>query len=188
MKFSKKFTVNLPKDIKVIYYKNDDFLIIMGPLGQKSLKLKFKLLLINSLIYVTKIKSDNFLVNQKKVLPSFRGTLFSSIKQIVLEVSILLCKKIRLVGIGYKIFLLNISSYQLLKLKLGFSHSIFYKVPSNFKIIILKSTFLYLTNNSFYFTNQIVAEIQSFKKPDVFKGKGVLKDNENIKLKEGKKI
>ena len=188
MKVSKKFTVNLPKDIKIVYYKNDNFLLIMGPLGQKSLKLKFKLLLTDSLIYITKIKSDNFLVTQKKILSSFRGTLFSSIKQIILEVSILLWKKVKLVGIGYKIFPVTINSYQLLQLKLGFSHSIFYKVPANFEITILKSTFLYVTSNSFYSTNQFVAEIQSFKKPDAYKGKGVLKDNENIKLKEGKKI
>ena len=45
MKFSKKFSVKIPKDIKIIYYTEQNFIVLIGPLGRKILKLKLKLFL-----------------------------------------------------------------------------------------------------------------------------------------------
>ena len=43
MRFSKKFSVKIPKDIKIIYYTEQNFIVLIGPLGRKILKLKLKL-------------------------------------------------------------------------------------------------------------------------------------------------
>jgi len=190
MKFSKKFSVKIPKDIKIIYYTEQNCIVLIGPLGRKTLKLKLKLFLTNknNYIYVTKIPSQNLLDNRKKTLRALCGTTVAYIKQIILEISVLLNKKIKLIGVGYKVFPLNLQEDQLLQFKLGFSHSIYYKIPKTVQIIPFKSTFIYIFGTSYSLVTQVAANIRSYKFPEPYKGKGILYENEKIILKEGKKV
>ena len=109
------------------------------------------------------------------------------IKQAILESSNLTNVKLKLIGIGYKIF--EISHIKnLYQFKLGFSHPIFYKVPKNVKVTIKKNTLIYLSSNDLKNVTQIASDIRSYKKPEPYKGKGILYYNEKVKLKQGKKI
>ena len=190
MKFSKKFSVKIPKDIKIIYYTQQNYIMLISPLGQRTLKLNLKLLITNqkNYIYVTKIPSKKLLDNRKKTLKSLCGTTVASLKQLILEISVVLSKKIKLVGVGYKVFPVNYHNEELLQFKLGFSHSIFYKIPKTLRIIPVKSTFIYIFGNSYYRVTQAAANIRSYKFPEPYKGKGILYENEKIILKEGKKV
>lgn len=190
MKFSKKFSVKIPKDIKIIYYTQRNMVILIGPLGQKVLKLKLKLFLTNenNYIYITKIPSEKMLDNRKKTLKALCGTTVALIKQVILEVSIILSKKIKLIGVGYKVFPVNFYKQNILQLKLGFSHSNYYKIPKILEIIPIKTTFLYIFGNSHYSVTQAAAKIRSYKSPEPYKGKGILYQNEKIIFKEGKKV
>ena len=91
MKLSKKFSVKIPKDIKIIYYTEQNFIVLIGPLGRKILKLKLKLFLTTkrNYIYVTKIQSENLTDNRKKTLRALCGTTVASLKQIILEISVI---------------------------------------------------------------------------------------------------
>jgi large subunit ribosomal protein L6 len=190
MKFSKKFSVKIPKDIKIIYYSQQNVIMLIGPLGQKTLKLKLKLFLIsrNNYVYVTKMPTEKLLDNRKKTLRALCGTTVAALKQIILEVSIVLSKKIKLIGVGYKVFPINFHEKTLLQFKLGFSHSIYYKIPGILQITPIKSTFIYIFGNSYYSVTQAAAKIRSYKTPEPYKGKGILYENEKIFLKEGKKV
>ena len=190
MKFSKKYSVKIPKNIKIIYYAQQNFLVVVGPLGRKTLNLKLKIFLTEpaNYIYITTIPTQKVSDNRKKTLKALCGTTVAIIRQCILETSVLLNKKIKLVGVGYKVFPKNYKSNQLLELKLGFSHFIYYKIPKTVQITPFKSTFIYIFSNSYYSLTQIAANIRSYKSPEPYKGKGVLYENEKIILKEGKKV
>jgi len=80
-----------------------------------------------------------------------------------------------------------------LTLKIGFSHEMIYK--SSFPINITtsrlegrtKGTLISIKSNSLEALNQATAEIQKFRAPDVYKGKGIYLEQEVIKLKKGKR-
>lgn len=190
MKLSKKFGVKVPKEIKIIYYTEQNFIVLVGPLGRKALKLKLKLIIKNktNYIFVTKTQSQNITDSRKKALRALCGTTVAYLKQIILEISVVLYKKIKLVGVGYKVFPVNKHEGQLLQFKLGFSHSVYYKIPKTVKIVSLKYTFIYVFGTSSYFVSQAAANIRSYKFPEPYKGKGILYENEKIMLKEGKKV
>jgi large subunit ribosomal protein L6 len=190
MKLSKKFSVKIPKDIKIIYYTEQNFIVLIGPLGRKILKLKLKLFLTTkrNYIYVTKIQSENLTDNRKKTLRALCGTTVASLKQIILEISVILYKKIRFIGVGYKVFPVMKYEGHLFQLKLGFSHSIYYKTPNTVRVTPFKHIYIYIFGTSYYFVTQAAATIRSYKFPEPYKGKGILYENEKIKLKEGKKV
>ncbi|RLN53945.1 hypothetical protein BBP00_00009128, partial [Phytophthora kernoviae] len=85
-------------------------------------------------------------------------------------------------GIGFKAFIKN----NILILKLGFSHNISITIPSNIKIINQNNTLIFSSLDNI-FLSQFVHYIKNFKKPEPYKGKGLLLKNEKILQKEGKK-
>jgi len=82
-----------------------------------------------------------------------------------------------------------------LLLKIGYSHELAYPINSFDKNIIIvsridsrtKGTLLALKANSLTKLNQRASEIQAFRYPDVYKGKGIYYNREIIKLKKGKR-
>lgn len=190
MKLSKKYSVKIPKTVKVIYDQTKDLMILIGPLGKKSFKLPLEILIDNlgEVLFVTKKSTKKFSGYRKASLKSLQGTIAALIKQIFLEVSVTLYKKLNLVGVGYRVFLVENTLPKILHLKLGFSHPIFFKVPSKIKTFCPKSTTLYLSGNSYMNVNQTASKIRSYKIPEPYKGKGILYKNEKIQLKEGKKV
>ena len=60
------------------------------------------------------------------------------IKQLILEISVSLYKKLNLVGVGYRVFFIEILNNQLLNFKFGYSHQIYFKIPNNLMFIVLK--------------------------------------------------
>jgi len=188
MKFFKKYTIKIPKDVEIIYFRKNKYLLIIGPLNKKIVKVDFEVFLCNQkkIIYVTKNFSTKNLNNfQKRNIKSLRKTLSALIKHNLLESSILINKKIKLVGVGYRV---SYSNDNLIQFRLGFSHSIFYKFSKKIDIRILKSNFIYIFGNSIATVTQLAASIRSHKKPEFYKGKGILYFNEKISLKQGKKI
>ena len=83
----------------------------------------------------------------------------------------------------------NILENNMIELKLGFSHTIFYKLPKNISIIQPKERVsIYILNGPEYNKlTQTFAKLRELKKPEPYKGKGIRYFNEIIKLKEGKK-
>jgi len=191
MKLSKKYLIKVPKDVKVIHCKRKNILLILGSINKKLLKLKFKIYLSieKKIIYITnKFNNNDLSFSQKKNLKSLRKTLTTTIKQSIIETSVIINKKIKIIGVGYKAFVINSDLNNLIKFRLGYSHSIFHKIPKNMNVIILKSTFIYVFGDSIKEVKQLAANIRSYKKPEPYKGKGILYYDEKISLKQGKKI
>jgi large subunit ribosomal protein L6 len=74
-----------------------------------------------------------------------------------------------------------------LEFKLGFSHPVYVTVPSGILVRWLKPTKLILKSKNYQQLTQFLAFLRSFRKIDVYKGKGILFKNEKVSLKQGKK-
>jgi len=187
---SKKHIVKIPKHISVFYSEKNRIITIVGPLRKKSLKLKTRIVVSSKkkFIGVTSQPFQNMSLNEKKQLKVLQGTTVALLKQIFLEVSVLLCKKLKFVGVGYRAFLVKLANNTLLQFKLGYSHDIYFKIPSNIKVFCLKSDKLFLSGSFYEYVSQIASLIRSYKRPEPYKGKGILYENETILLKEGKKV
>jgi ribosomal protein L6P/L9E len=185
----KKHIIKMSNDIKVIYSNKKKIILIIGILTKKLLKLNLQLLLINlkNSIQVSKLPFYKMLITKKKDIKIYQKTIFALIKQNIIEVSIILYQKLKFIGIGYRVLDLENFSNKLLLFKLGFSHLLYFKIPKNIKTFCLKSIKLFLSSNSFCFLTQIASLIKSYKKPEPYKGKGILYENEKIQIKEGKK-
>ena len=67
-------------------------------------------------------------------------------------------------------------------------HPIYFKIPLKTKIFSLKLTKLFLYGYSYQELTSTASKIRVNKAPEPYKGKGILYENEQITLKEGKKI
>ena len=121
-------------------------------------------------------------------IKSFQGTTYSLIKQLIVETSSILYKKLKFIGIGYRAFDVKKFNNKLFMFKLGYSHPIYFKIPKKINIFCLKLTKLFVYGNSYQNITKTTSLIKSYKLPEPYKGKGILYENEKIKLKEGKKI
>nr|YP_010118087.1 ribosomal protein L6 [Phytophthora palmivora]QPN54137.1 ribosomal protein L6 [Phytophthora palmivora]QTV76721.1 ribosomal protein L6 [Phytophthora palmivora]WOX01720.1 ribosomal protein L6 [Phytophthora palmivora] len=116
--------------------------------------------------------------NKKSILNLYNKLIKIKIKGVLQGFKISLLLK----GIGFKAFIENNN----LILKLGFSHNIIIPIPSNIEIIN-QTNILIFSSIDYIFLNQFVYYIKNHKKPEPYKGKGLLLKNEKILQKEGKK-
>lgn len=174
-----------------MYYCDIKQIVIFGnSFAQKSLILKTKLIVEREkrMIKITREPFFNTSNNEKKKLKAIQGTQVNLLKQLLLDISFSFCKKLNLVGVGFRVSALEILNLNLLHFKLGYSHPIYFKIPKNLKVFCLKANRLFVLGHSYLFVSQVAALIRSFKTPEPYKGKGIVYTTEKITLKEGKKI
>lgn len=133
----KKYIINVPDSINIIYLVNKKTLILANSNIQKSLKLKTQIFLNQSdkIINISKFFFNKSFVNRKNYLSSFQGTQTALIKQSLLELSInFFYQKLKLFGIGYRVFEINNFNNHILMFKLGYSHFLYFKITKNIKM------------------------------------------------------
>lgn len=187
---AKKHIIKIPKNISVFYSEKKRIVVLSGPLRRKSLKLKTQIFASPqmNLIGITSHPFGDVSKNEKKQLKILQGTTVALLKQAILEVSVLHCKKLQLVGVGYRVSLIETTNNTLLEFKLGYSHNIYFKIPKNLTVFCLKSDKIFISGNFYEYISQIASQIRSYKTPEPYKGKGILYENEKIFLKEEKKV
>nr|YP_010516643.1 ribosomal protein L6 [Haslea pseudostrearia]UXN44186.1 ribosomal protein L6 [Haslea pseudostrearia] len=185
-----KYIVKIPNDTSILYCEKKRILTFLGPLERKSLKLKLKIL-INQEKKILKVSSLTFSPisnSERKQLRMLRGTTVALIKQLLTETSTLISQKLKLHGMGYRVSSEKIFNNDVLTFKLGHSHLVFFTMSNGLSASCLSKTKLCIFGNSYQDVTQIAAFIRSARKPEPYKGKGVLYDGETIVLKEGKKV
>lgn len=90
-------------------------------------------------------------------------------------------KKLEVNGVGYRVNLAG----QDLKMFLGYSHEITYKVPEGINIKVEQNV-ITVSGISRQQVGQVAAEIRALKKPEPYKGKGIKYVDERIIRKSGK--
>ncbi len=188
---AEKSLIRIPADTVIVYCAKKNFLAIRGPLTQKSIVLKLKVFVDrdSGFIKISSKSCSGISNKEKKKIKAIKGTTVALIKHKLIETSVVIQKKLKIHGIGYRIYLNEtLNNNKLLTLKLGYSHLIYFKVPIKLEIFCFNKTKLCIFGNSFQDINQIAAKIRLRKKPEPYKGKGILYENEKITLKEGKKV
>jgi large subunit ribosomal protein L6 len=125
---------------------------------------------------------------KRKTIKATQGTTVATIKQLILETTGKFYKNLQFIGVGYRAFSVNNFNNTLFMLKLGFSHLIYFKVPKNSKVECQKFTRLFISGLTQQNTSLLTSTIRDCKKPEPYKGKGILYKDEKIILKKGKKV
>jgi large subunit ribosomal protein L6 len=187
---TKRHIIKIPMDVSMYYCANSHIIIFANSFTQKAFTLKTKLIIDKNkkIIKVTREPLFGVSNHENKKLKSIQVTQVVLLKQMLLEVSLFFCKKLNLIGVGFRVAILKKLDLNLLHFKLGYSHSIYFKIPNNLKIFCLKANKLFIIGNSYLFVTQIAALIRSYKTPEPYKGKGILYAMEKITIKEGKKV
>lgn len=185
----KKFIITIPKGILVLYSSKKRLISFIGPAKKKSINLylKLKFLQHRNAVEVTRIPFMLMSNQNIRQIKTMQGTTVALIKQILTEVSVFMFKKLKLVGVGYKVIKLFGYKESILLFKLGFSHFIYFRVPVGFTTKILKFTKFFICGSCYQDVTRLASIIRSYKTPDPYKGKGVLYFSEKLNLKIGKR-
>lgn len=119
--------------------------------------------------------------NNPESLPLW-GTVASHIKNMVEGVTKGFEEKLLIEGIGYKADVKGES----LVMSLGFSHPVNVAVPSGLKITVDKNI-ITIKGIDRELVSRFAANIRAMKKPEPYKGKGIMYVGEKIRRKQGKK-
>lgn len=122
-------------------------------------------------------------INKSQTARSFWGLSRSIVQNLVEGVSTGFSKKLTLNGVGYRAQMQGTS----LKLSLGFSHDVDFKIPEGISVECPSQTEITISGIDKQRVGQVAAEIRSLRPPEPYKGKGVHYAGEYVFRKEGKK-
>ena len=92
-------------------------------------------------------------------------------------------KELEINGVGYRATMQG----NTLKLALGLSHDVEYKIPEGVTVTAPKVTEIIVEGIDQQVVGQVAANIREFRRPEPYKGKGIKYKDEYIFRKEGKK-
>jgi large subunit ribosomal protein L6 len=92
-------------------------------------------------------------------------------------------KELEINGVGYRAQMQG----NTLKLALGLSHDVEYKIPEGVTVTAPKVTEIVVEGIDQQVVGQVAANIREFRRPEPYKGKGIKYKDEYIFRKEGKK-
>lgn len=176
-----KIPISIPPEAS-LEIKNH-YIMISGPLGELSKKISSRIQL--------EVKKNNKeirlkIFTSKKEDRALYGLYRSLIYNMIIGVTQGFTKELELIGIGYRVSVLE----QQLEINLGFSHSIIMETPKEIKMETKlekgKNSIIILKSANKQLLGIIAAKIRSFRKPDVYKGKGIRALGEQVRKKVGK--
>lgn len=93
-------------------------------------------------------------------------------------------KGLEISGVGYRAEVID----QMLKLAVGYSSPVEYKVPAGITLRVDKLVNIMVSGIDKELVGRVAAEIRSVKKPEPYKGKGIKYVGEVVRRKEGKTV
>ena len=133
---------------------------------------------------IVKQEENQILVSRVDDEPKTRakhGLIRALINNMVTGVTQGFSKKLELNGVGYRVAMQGAD----LKLNIGFSHDVIFKVPQGVTVTTEQNT-MTITGIDKQQVGQVAAEIRALKKPEPYKGKGIKYEGERILRKSGK--
>ena len=175
-----KAPISLPTSVE-LKVDAENVVTVKGPKGELKQK-------VNADISV-KLEDGQIIVSRptdQKRHRSLHGLYRSLINNMVIGVSEGFVKELELVGVGYRAS----NTGQLLEMTLGFSHPVLFYIPDEVKVEATmergKPPQIKLESIDKQLIGQVAAKIRSFRKPEPYKGKGILFKGEVIRRKAGK--
>ncbi len=179
-----KLPINIPAGVTVNL--KDNVVSVKGPKGELSQAIDPSInVSIEDNVITFSINEENDTVEQKQK-QAFHGLYRALVNNMVVGVSEGYKKEMELVGVGYRVS----NQGNLMEFSLGYTHSIFLQLPSEIKVETKsernKNPYICLESCDKQLLGLVCAKIRSFRKPEPYKGKGILYVGEQIRRKSGK--
>jgi large subunit ribosomal protein L6 len=113
---------------------------------------------------------------------SMHGLTRTLVANMVTGVSTGFTKHLELVGVGYRVA----KQGDDLVLNLGFSHPVRFSPPSGITIDVADPTKFSVSGASAELVGQVAADLRAHRKPEPYKGKGIMYRGEKVRRKAGK--
>ena len=170
-----KLPVQIPNDVDIRYNKSQ--IVIKGKFGTLQT-------LLPEVIEI--IQNDNFLNVQlkdnTKSIRALHGLYRTLINNMIIGVSEQFQLTLVLKGVGYRA---TLQENEII-LNLGYSHSVKIKIPKPIKVEIMQNTTIDLKSCDKELLGLFASNIRSWRRPEPYKGKGILYKDEQIICKAGK--
>lgn len=170
-----KLPITIPGNVSVDY--NESEITIKGKFGT----------LQTNIPDIIGIKQDQStltvnLKNETKNLRSLHGLYRTLINNMVIGVSEQFKLTLILKGVGYRALVQN----KEIILSLGFSHPVKINIPENISVEVERNTIINLKSCDKELLGLFASNIRAWRRPEPYKGKGILYQNEQILRKVGK--
>ena len=179
-----KLPINIPAGVTVTL--KDNVVSAKGPKGELSQAVDPSIIVtIENNVITFAIDENNDTVETKQK-QAYHGLYRSLVNNMVVGVSQGYKKEMELVGVGYRVS----NQGNLVEFSLGYTHSIFLQLPPEVKVETKsernKNPYIAIESADKQLLGLICAKIRSFRKPEPYKGKGILYVGEQIRRKSGK--
>ena len=178
-----KLPIAIPANVTVEY--KDGVVSVKGPKGELSQKVDSSIKVNIADGHITFEVDEQSPVNYKQK-QAFHGLYRSLVNNMVVGVSEGYKKVLELVGVGYRVS----NHGNIIEFALGYTHPIFIELPKEVKVESKsernQNPVLMLESCDKQLLGLICAKIRSFRKPEPYKGKGILFKGEVIRRKSGK--
>ena len=178
-----KLPISIPAGVTVS--QKDGIVSVKGPKGELSQKVDSSIIVKIAEGEITFEIDENSPVNVKQK-QAFHGLYRSLVNNMVVGVSAGYTKTLELVGVGYRVS----NQGNLVEFTLGYTHPIFIQLPKEVKVETKsernQNPIIILESCDKALIGLICAKIRSFRKPEPYKGKGILFKGEVIRRKSGK--
>ena len=179
-----KLPINIPAGVTVTL--KDNVVSVKGPKGELSQAVDPSIIVtIEDNVIKFSIDEQNDTVEQKQK-QAYHGLYRALVNNMVVGVSQGYKKEMELVGVGYRVS----NQGNLVEFSLGYTHSIFIQLPPEIKVETKternKHPYITLESCDKQLLGLVCAKIRSFRKPEPYKGKGILYVGEQIRRKSGK--
>lgn len=169
-----KLPISIPDGVTITV--DNDFIVVKGPKGElKQFTMPGIIVSIEDKKVVVSRESD------EREHRSKHGLMRTLVSNMIDGVTKGFEKKLEITGVGFRVNLVGTS----LKLNLGFSHEVEYKLPEGIQAKVEQLT-ITISGIDKQLVGQVAAEIRALKKPEPYKGKGIAYAGERILRKSGK--
>jgi len=170
-----KLPITIPKDVEVNYI--DSKITVKGKFGTLETKIPDKI----------EIKQDNnvinvILKNEIRSLRSLHGLYRTLINNMIIGVSEQFQVTLVLKGVGYRAAVQG----KEIVLNLGYSHPVNIEIPEAISVEVVQNTTINLKSCDKELLGLFAANIRVWRRPEPYKGKGILYKDEQILRKAGK--
>lgn len=180
-----KLPIHVPAGVTVNFDKKSSVVTAKGPKGELSQQIDPSIKFDFQDGVITLSVDENSPVDYKQK-QAFHGLYRALINNMIVGVSEGFKKELELVGVGYRVS----NQGNLIEFSLGYTHPIFIELPKEVKVETKsernQNPLITLECADKQLLGLICAKIRSFRKPEPYKGKGVLFKGEVIRRKSGK--
>jgi large subunit ribosomal protein L6 len=169
-----KLPINIPSGVTITV--DPDFVTVAGSKGTlKQFTMPGVTVTVDGNV-ATVTRENDEAVNRAK-----HGLMRTLVSNMVTGVSAGFSKQLEINGVGYRAAMQGTD----IKLNLGFSHDVIYKLPQGISAVIEQNK-ITVSGIDKQQVGQVAAEIRALKKPEPYKGKGIKYADERILRKSGK--